>query len=357
MATDLEIVQTALVEFDKVRAGLAQLETTYKGVLFEVDTPKGMELAKAARQVLRAPRYAVEKIRKETKAPLLALGRKLDADAAAITTEIMKLEDPIDQQIKNEEDRKERERQAKIDAENARISGINSAIDAIRSMPVRASGKTSVQIAAVQAEAAAIVIDASFAEFAEQASAALAQTVAALAGLHAGAVAAEAEAARLAAEREELSRLRAAEEQRAQAERARIAEENRRIAEAQAAEFARQQAELAEQRRADAAAAEAERTRLAEIAREQERLAQIERSKLAEEDRLRREEAARQQAELDAQREQLRKDQEAAKPKPSVAATIRPSDEQIAAVVAEYFGVDAKVACQWLAEFGTAQAA
>jgi colicin import membrane protein len=344
--TDIEQVQTALAEYDKVGAGLAQLQKTYGGVLFDVETPNGMQMAKAARLKLREPRYEIERIRKAAKAPLLAIGKRLDAEAARITTEIMKLEDPIDQQIKNEEERKERERQAKIDAENARIAGITARIEAIRAMPVRAAGKTPTHIAAIQAEAGRIEIDASYAEFAEQASAALSQTVAALAGLHAGAVAAEAEAARLSAEREELARLRAAEEQRAQAERARIAEEERVARVAREAEQAKQVEELRRQREQ----LDLERA-------EQERAAQVERDRLAELDRQQREATRAEEARLAAEREQLRKDQEAAKPKPPVAATTRPTDEQIAAVVAEYFGVDAKVACQWLAEFGTAQAA
>lgn len=346
MSTDIEQVQTALAEYSKVDAGLAQLEKTYKGIVFDVETTSGMELAKAARLVLRQPRYEIERIRKAAKAPLLAIGKRLDAEAARITTEIMKLEDPIDQQIKNEEDRKERERQAKIDAENARIAGITARIEAIRAMPVRASGKPSAVIATVQVEAAAIIIDASYAEFAEQASAALSQTVAALAGLHAGAVAAEAEHARVAAEREELAKLRAAEEERAKAERARIAEEERVARVAREAEQAKQAEELRKQRE------QLERERA-----EQERAAQAERDRLAELDRQQREAARAEEARIAAEREQLRKDQEAAKPKPPVAATTRPTDEQIAAVVAEYFGVDAKTACDWLAEFGTAKAA
>lgn len=350
--SDIELVQTALVEFDKVGAGLTQLQKNYAGVLFEVETPKGMEHAKAARQVLRQPRYAIEKIRKDAKAPLLAIGKKLDAEAARITSEIMKLEDPIDQQIKSEEDRKEREKLAAAAAEAKRVSDIQARVEAIRNLPVRAAGKTPAQILAIQTEAAAIVIDGTFAEFAEQAAAALNQSSTAISGLYAAAVAAETEAARVVAERAELERLRAEQAQRDADERTRLAEEDRRAREQRDRERAEQDAAL-----------KIERDKLAAERAEQDRLAQAERDRVAAEDRERREAAAREQAQLDAQREQMRKDQEALRappvqPKgPTVAAAARPTDEQIAAVVAEYFHVSPETACQWLAEFGIDKAA
>lgn len=343
MATDIEQVTTALVEFDKVGSGLAQLQATYGGMLFDVETPSGMEIAKAARQTLRQPRYAIERIRKEAKAPLLAIGKKLDAEAARITTEIMKLEDPIDQQIKNEESRKEREREAAAAAEAARVTTQQARVDAIRSLPVRASGKPSAQIAAIQAEAAAIVIDGSYQEFGEQAGAALAQSVAALSGLHAGAVAAEAEAVRVAAEREELARLRAQQEERDRVERERLAEEGRAAREAQAAEVARQQAELNAQRA------------------EQERVAQVERDRLAAERREQEQAIARERAELAAEQERIRVQREkdeaariAALPKP---ATKRPKDDEIVAVLAAHYSVEPGTVRDWLRSFGMTKAA
>lgn len=335
MATDIETVTTALVEFDKVTAGLAQLQKTYTGVLYDVEKPSGMEMAKAARQVLRQPRYAIERIRKEAKAPLLAIGKKLDTEAARITAEIMKLEEPIDQQIKAEEDRKENERLAKIAAEAKRVADIQARIESIRALPVRASGMPSAQIATIQAEAAAIVIDGRFQELSEQASTALAQSVAALAGLHAGAVAAEAEAARVAAEREELTRLRAQQEERDRVERERLAEEGRKAREAQAAEVARQQAELAAQRAEQERAAQVERDRLAAERREQERIAAEQRAQLE-----------RERAELAAEQERARKQRETEEAAKRIAQ--RPTDDEIVSVLAGHYKVDAQIVRSWL---------
>ncbi len=107
MNTDLQIIERALVEFSAVEAGLAVLRNDYANVVYDVATTAGMNDAKAARVALREPRYEIERIRKSAKAPLLALGKKLDSDAARITAEIEKLEGPIDAQIKAEEGRKE----------------------------------------------------------------------------------------------------------------------------------------------------------------------------------------------------------------------------------------------------------
>lgn len=119
LQTSIDEVSTAVVQFDKVQAGLAELRTKYKGVLFPVATAEGMRDAKEARLVIREPRYEVERIRKAAKAPVLTLGRQLDARAKEITDALIELESPIDDLIKLEEGRKERERQEKIDAELA----------------------------------------------------------------------------------------------------------------------------------------------------------------------------------------------------------------------------------------------
>ena len=155
MTTDIETVTTALADFDRVAAGLAALTKNYAGVLYDVQTTSGMEAAKLARATVRKPRYEIETIRKGAKAPLLAIGKRLDSEAARITVELMKLEDPIDAQIKAEEGRKEREKAERAAAETARVQGIHARIDALRSLPVKAANRTPEQIATLIAEAVA----------------------------------------------------------------------------------------------------------------------------------------------------------------------------------------------------------
>ena len=112
MSTELTEVTKAVAEFDRVGAGLAELRKQYGNVVYDVTTTAGMNDAKVARAAIREPRYEIERIRKAAKAPILALGKKLDTEAARITSELEKLERPIDGAIKAEEDRKEAEKQA-----------------------------------------------------------------------------------------------------------------------------------------------------------------------------------------------------------------------------------------------------
>ena len=135
MSTELVAVQTAVAEFDRVAAGLADLQARYANVVFDVSTTAGLEEAKTARAIIREPRYAVERLRANAKAPILELGRSLDTRAKEITSKILRIETPIDSQIKADvrrrasvrrrvgvrrrarEARKEAEKQAKRDAE------------------------------------------------------------------------------------------------------------------------------------------------------------------------------------------------------------------------------------------------
>jgi hypothetical protein len=119
--TDIEQVQGVLTEFSRVEAGLAALRAKHGNTVYEVSTTAGMDAAKAARAEIREPRFAVEKVRKAAKAPLLAIGRRIDAEAARITEAILAIEMPIDDQIKLEEARKVAEREAKRAAEVERL--------------------------------------------------------------------------------------------------------------------------------------------------------------------------------------------------------------------------------------------
>ena len=307
---NLKEAEAAITEFDRVQAGIADLKTKYDGVIFPVATTAGMRDAVAARAAVREPRLATEKARKAGKAPLLALGKIIDEKAKWITAELVAIEDPIDEQIKAEESRKEAERQAKANAERKRIAAHQEMIGAIRERALRMRGESSIAILAdIKALEEYSASADEFEEFADAASKAKAETLEALHVLHTSAVAREEaaakaeaeriererlqaeEAARLAAERKELERMRAE-----QAERDRI--EAQRIS-AERAEFARQQAEAAaKQRKAEEEAEVARREADAKAARER-----------AEADRVAREAREAEQAKLDAERAEIRRQQ------------------------------------------------
>jgi hypothetical protein len=253
---DTAEVTTAVAKFDRVVAGLNDLKNRYAGVVFDVRTPKGMAEARAARAAVRAPRYELENARKSAKAPLLKLGRDLDARAKEINTEILAIEDPIDLQVRSEEDRIEAEKQAKIDAENKRIADIQSRIAAIRNWPMVATGKPASLVEQQLRDAEHYVVSQEqFQEFTVQAAEALLASQASLRTILAERIEFEAEQARAQAERAELAQLRAdqlkreAEERIHRAEQERQAEAQRKAeAERQAAELAQQQAALRQER-------------------------------------------------------------------------------------------------------------
>lgn len=119
--SEIEQVQGVLSEFSRVEQGLAALREKHANTVYEVTTTAGLEAAKAARAEIREPRFAVERVRKAVKAPLIALGKRIDNEAARITSEIMAIEAPIDDQIKAEETRKLVEKEAKRAAEVERL--------------------------------------------------------------------------------------------------------------------------------------------------------------------------------------------------------------------------------------------
>ena len=134
MSTELENVQKAVAEFDKVSAGIAALRSQYEGVVYDVTNPQGLRDAKEARRAIAQPRIEIEKIRKAAKAPILELGRKLDGEAKRITEELLAIETPITEQIQAEEAKIEAARQAKIKAEQDRVAAHQSAIAAMRAL-------------------------------------------------------------------------------------------------------------------------------------------------------------------------------------------------------------------------------
>lgn len=232
---DLGLIGTALEKFSAVNAGLADLEARFDGLVFEVTTTKGMAEAKAARAAIRGPRLDVERLRKEAKAPLIDAGRRLDAEAERITAALEKIEEPIDEQIKTEEARRERERKAREEAELARVGAIQSSIDIIRAFPQTALGKTAAEVAAAIDDLDEIMIGDSFAEFADTARVAHFTSMAAMKNIHAERVTFEAEQERIRAEREELRLLRQAAAQRQEeVARAQKIEDDRKEAEREA---------------------------------------------------------------------------------------------------------------------------
>lgn len=110
-------MNTQIVEYSKTAAAIAELTDIYKGAVYDVTTTKGMKDAKDGRAELRTLRVDLEAMRVSIKAPALERCRLIDAEAKDITAKIKALEDPIDAQIKFEENKEKEAAMAKAIAE------------------------------------------------------------------------------------------------------------------------------------------------------------------------------------------------------------------------------------------------
>jgi hypothetical protein len=243
--TELALISTAIAEFDKVAAGLAALQKQYGGVIYDVKTSEGMDAARKARAAVRQPRLDIETIRQDAKAPILKLGRALDAEARRITDAVKAIEDPIALQITNEEQRIEAEKRAKAKAEERRVNAIRTQIDAIERLPNELFGKDADTLRAELERLRLRYNDdgqvALFAEFYRQAGETMTRAITRLADMLKARTQADQraeqqriEAERLAREREELARQKA--------------EQDRLAAEAAEAVRVRREQDAAEQR-------------------------------------------------------------------------------------------------------------
>lgn len=232
-------------------------------------TGAGYAVAIAQRAVFRDEfRLAIEKARTERKAPILEIGRLIDAKAKEATAKAKPHEDKWDALIRAEDSRRDAERQAAIRAEQERVEKIKWRISSIHDRVIEAGLLDAATTERLREFVAALVIDASYAEFASEAEAVKATTLANLDQLLAQKQAAEAEAE---AKRMDEERRR----QEAEVERAKLAAERaeleRQQAESAAAlkaqqeDLARQKAALAAQRAEVEAKAQAEADRVTAI--------------------------------------------------------------------------------------------
>lgn len=269
-----------------------------EAVKLDITTPAGMKEAIRWRALFRDEyRLPIEAKRKAAKAPLLEAGKLIDSRAAELVEMVHPVEVHFHEQIKAEEQRKEAERAAAIEANRLRVAALQKRLADIGAVVVVAAGMDSAGVLAERDRLAANVPGEDWEDHQERATTAHREALAALEELYksklageeqarAEAAAREAERQRIAAEQAELARQRAAQEaaaqqmaeQRAAFEREQAtarrreqeaAAESQRQADAMAAELKRQQDELAAAR----AEVEAERNRIAAAQRAAEELA------------------------------------------------------------------------------------
>ena len=256
--TSIALVQGALVEFDKVEYGLADLKARFGNVIYDVGTTAGMAAAKAARLEIRGPRYAVDKVLKATKEPLNAIKKELDDRAGQITAALLEIETPIHEQIKAEEDRKAAEKAERERVAAEKKLAVDNAMTWIRNHTIQAVGKSSADIADLlkSLETMEVTLEA-LGDRAGEAEQCRLMTIDILDGMHAAVFAQEAAAAEFEAQRIRLEAERAEQE--------RIAREAAEKAEAEPAEKRRafQQEQADARARQEAAARQEEEARQA----------------------------------------------------------------------------------------------
>lgn len=329
MTTELTVIERAanVLAFDETKTKLVALAAESARIV-EITGAPGYQEAQAARVKLKFARVDIEK-----------RGKAAREDAQAFAKAVIGKERELVEIIAPEEDRLQTlqdkwdsvvalEKAAKAEAERLRVLNIRLAIDAVRGLPLQAVGATSEQIADLINRAnAPLGIDAQ--EFDVEAKRAQQEAVDRLTAAHAAAVAdeirreeerkeREAEAARLAAERAELERLRAEQAKREADERAKLAAER----------------EAEEKRQAEARAAQIEADRKA--AAEREAAAEAGRQKVAEELRMQR------AAEEQARRERLAAEEADRKEREAKEAAERAERERVAAEAAERQRIEAE---------------
>lgn len=250
MASSLTTVQTAVAGFDKIAAGIAALHAAHPvNLVADASTKDGMAILTAGYKAYRTPRLALEQKRKEAKAPIVTLGRNVDAFAAVLEKQLRAGEDNYGGQIeayKAEQARLAEEAKKKDDERKAKHQ---AALAVIRSYATMAAGLPSTRIANGITNLESMRFGAEWEEFASHAVIAQTETLVLLRQMltQTQQAEAEAEAARIKQEAEDAAR----EEQRLENERVAAALKAQQDAiEAQKRELQRQQDELNAQRAA-----------------------------------------------------------------------------------------------------------
>ncbi|CAE6713530.1 hypothetical protein R75461_01173 [Paraburkholderia nemoris] len=310
-STELTVIERAAVALGtsereaNVRELVAQSVT-----IVEIKNGAARDQAHGALMALRNTRTDITKAGKSARDDANAFSKAVIAEEKRLVsiiepeeTRLLTLRDAWDEA-------REAEKRAKAEAEARRIALIREHIEDIRTIAVRATGRSAAEIEIEITDLVALLIDVPrFAELTGEAEMARGATLDKLRSLHAAALAQEAEAKRLAEERAELAKLRAEQEERDRIAAASRAEQEEKIRAAREAEDA---ARREAQRKADdaiRAEREAHEKRMAaeraEMQRQQEEAAAEQRrrqQKIDAEQAAARAELQRQQDELAAQR-------------------------------------------------------
>lgn len=281
----LDLQTVALAQFGRAHEDVKKAVETLTGVEHDLSTPTKLAEAKSLRhRLIGQPLAEARKVSAALKSKLTAVSKAVGTELTAIETAFDRADKLISPQIEKREAEIAEERRIAAEKEAARVQAHRDNLAKIAGYVEHARGLPAARIELGIEKVKAIEIDRdAWQEFADQAEAQKADTLAKMAKLHADALADEerqrveaalkAERERLEAERAEIERQRAelqAQKDAAEAAERQRAEEAARLARQQHEEAERQARELQEARqRADAAereAAEAQGRTMVEVA-------------------------------------------------------------------------------------------
>ena len=122
--------------FEPFREKLARYKAEADAVTFDASTTAGMKTAVEWRAKFRDElRLPAEAARKERKAPILEIGRLLDARAKSLAQEIAPYEGRFDAAIQAEEEKRAALKRAKEEAERARLAEIQRRLAKLQTLP------------------------------------------------------------------------------------------------------------------------------------------------------------------------------------------------------------------------------
>lgn len=259
--TEIVVPSTNVEGLKGLAQQLSALHQRFHNVAHNLATTAGDKQARRDRADLVRTRTTIVKsaadLKRDLRASVAAKIVEIDTDADRMVAFIKRYEDPLDQQITADEQRREREREERDAAEAERQAGHRDRINDIVNIAVRAAGMASAEIQSKIDLVTRIVVDDSFEEFKSLAINSKAETLLKLADLLSNAKSIEEREAQAQRDREELVRLQQAQRERDERETAERAEQQRLDAEQQRAadeeRAAKQRAEDARRAQSNAA--------------------------------------------------------------------------------------------------------
>jgi hypothetical protein len=188
--------QAELIVFDAAELAALPEPLRKQAQVVDLTTPDGLAIAEREQETFRRHRLATERTHKRYKEPFYKIGKLIDTTKNTLVEAISGCEQRFASAIRAEQERQAAEQEKLVQIELARVAALRQRIEAIRAVTVQAFGLPPAALRALVAEVEATDA-AGFAEYAELAAQAKADTLRALAAALAAAERVETQLAEL----------------------------------------------------------------------------------------------------------------------------------------------------------------